>query len=47
MKAKAHEHQYAQHPTWPTHAYCKLCGFAVVKTALEKVGIKVGIKVAA
>lgn len=31
---KAHYHHYAQHPTWTTHVYCKICGLAITKTLL-------------
>lgn len=34
-----HKHEYKQHPKWPAHAYCVLCGFAVVKSALVSAGI--------
>jgi len=42
-RTKTHKHVYAQHPTWETHAYCQVCGFAVVKTTLEKAGIPVAL----
>lgn len=34
VKHTPHFHVYAQHPKWPTHAYCRICGFAVIKSAL-------------
>lgn len=38
---KTHLHQYLQHPTWATHYYCRVCGFAIVKSpATEKLAVK-------
>lgn len=31
---KAHAHQFANHPTWPTHVYCTVCGFALPRGGL-------------
>ena len=28
-KKGAHLHDYAPHPKWSTHHYCKVCGFAI------------------
>lgn len=48
MNAQAHKHIYEQHPTWPTHLSCTICGFAIVKNprivTAEVLRVPVGYK---
>lgn len=40
----AHTHEYGQHPNWPTHVACVICGLSITKNLLPQ-ALKAGAKV--
>lgn len=36
----AHTHAYIQHPTWPGHVTCSVCGFTIPKAYAPKAGAR-------